>query len=102
MPIQFPPARRRSSRIGVRIPIELVVNPQTGEKYKATTIDFSPLGARIRGSIAGLSADELEFVAVEQSGQSWPCRVIWMAGVDSLENREVGLEFLGNPLSIAA
>ncbi|HEV2383034.1 MAG TPA: PilZ domain-containing protein [Terriglobia bacterium] len=89
------PARRRSARIHVRIPIEIVAQSEGAEvSYKATTVDFSPLGARIRGSMAFLSGGRVKLVAGQESSESWPCRVAWMAAIENAGNSEVGLEFL--------
>lgn len=95
MPVHVRSDARRCGRIRVKMPIEIVAESQGAEvSYKATTLDFSPLGARIRGSMASLSADRVQFVPSKESRQSWPCRVVWMAAADSAQSREVGLEFL--------
>ncbi|MGH9451750.1 MAG: PilZ domain-containing protein [Terriglobia bacterium] len=85
---------RRCERIHVRMPVALVVGSQPAElPSKATTIDFSPLGLRVRSNIALAPGERVGLILSDTPSQPLFCRVVWAGEPGPSGNRDAGLEF---------
>lgn len=95
-------ATRRSDRIYVRMPVEIVVDSDgTKISYPAATVDFSTLGARIKTKIALVPGEQVGFIWHGATPRQLPSQVVWSAPGRPEEWREAGLQFL-QPLQVAA
>lgn len=95
-------ATRRSERIYVRMPAEIVVDSDgTKTSHPATTVDFSTLGARVQTRIALVPGEQVCFIWRGATPQQLPSQVVWSAAGHLEQWREAGLQFL-QPLQVPA
>lgn len=95
-------AKRRSDRIYVRMPVEIVVDSEGSRiAYPASTVDLSTLGARVQTKVALVPGEQVSFIWRGATPQSLPSQVIWSTPGRSEQWREAGLQFL-QPLQVAA
>jgi hypothetical protein len=95
-------ATRRSDRIYVRMPVEIVVNSEGAKiSHAASTVDLSTLGARVQTRVALVPGEQVSFIWHGATPQQLPSQVVWSAPGHSEQWREAGLQFL-QPLQVAA
>lgn len=95
-------ATRRSDRIYVRVPVEIVVDSEGSRiSYSASTVDFSTHGARVQTKIALVPGERVSFIWHGAKPQQLLSQVVWSAPGRPEQWREAGLQFL-EPLQIAA
>jgi hypothetical protein len=93
---------RRSERIYIRMLIEVTIDSEGSLRYyPASTIDFSPLGARVQTEIALLPGSRVNFIWRGATPQSFPSEVIWSAQGRMEQGHEAGLQFL-QPIALNA
>ena len=86
---------RRSDRIYIRVPVEIMVDFEGAKiSYPASTVDFSTLGARVQTTIALVPGENVNFIWRGAKSQSVPSQVIWSAHGRPEQSREAGLQFL--------
>ncbi len=90
---QFP--LRRSPRINVRIPLTLLVGPQKAKiAHKAVTVDFSPLGARVRTGTPLSPGQTVEMLLSGRLKHPIRSRVVCVGKAGLAQQGEAGIEFL--------
>jgi hypothetical protein len=95
MPQATETAVRRSARIFVRMPVEIVVDSETTHMaYPASTVDLSAHGARVQTKIALVPGERINFVWRGATPQRVPSQVVWSAQGQPEQWREAGLQFL--------
>lgn len=94
MSLTSPPVLRRSKRIHVQMPVDIVAEVQGAQvHHEATTLDFSTLGVRVQSS-ATLAPGERVQCVLEGTDRAIPSQVIWAAPPSAQQTREMGLQFL--------
>jgi hypothetical protein len=95
--------QRRSERMRARIPVTLLIAAKGAQvMHEAFIVDFSRLGARVKGrnyTLPLLPAQEVIIIPSEGPGYSLPSRVVWIGSTGSGHEGEAGLEFLESPLA---
>jgi len=93
---------RRSDRIYVRMPVEIVVDSQGNKvSHAAATVDFSTHGARVQTKAALVLGEQVRFIWSGAKPLQLQSRVVWSAPGRPEQWAEAGLQFL-EPLPIAA
>jgi hypothetical protein len=88
-------AIRASSRIYVRVVVEIAVDSDgTTTLYTASTVDFSPLGARVQTELPLAPGARVNFIWRGAAPRSVPSRVVWSAPAHLHQGHEAGLRFL--------
>jgi hypothetical protein len=89
---------RRSQRVSATIPISLLVESEDSKtEHDACTVDLSRNGVRVRTTFVLSPGEMVGIVALGDSGQAIPSRVVWVQRPESGRGSLAGLEFL-NPL----
>lgn len=88
-------ATRASSRIYVRVPVEIAVDSNgTTTSYPASTVDFSTLGARVQTELPLAPGARVNFIWRGPAPRSLPSQVVWSAPAHLDQGHEAGLRFL--------
>jgi len=95
-------AVRRSGRIFVQVPVEIVLD-STGRTvaYAASTVDFSTLGARVQTRAALVAGQHVSLIWAGAAPRRLLSQVVWCAAGRADRFREAGLQFL-EPFQVAA
>lgn len=90
-----PSATRASSRIYVRVPVEITVDSNgTTTSYAASTVDFSALGARVETDSPLAPGARVNFIWTSPAQRSVPSLVVWSAPAHLDQGHQAGLRFL--------
>ena len=93
-------AIRASSRIYVRVPIEIAVDSNgTTTSYAASTVDFSALGARVQTDSPLAPGERVNIIWTGPASRSVPSQVVWSAPAHLDQGHQAGLRFL-EPLPV--
>ena len=88
-------AIRASSRIYVRVPVEIAVDSHgTTTSYAASTLDFSSLGARVQTDSPLAPGARVNVIWTGPEPRSVPSQVIWSAPAHRDQGHQAGLRFL--------
>jgi len=95
-------AVRRSNRIFVQVPVEIVLD-STGRTiaYAASTVDLSTLGARVQTQAALVAGQHVSLIWAGAAPRRLRSQVVWSAPKHADRLREAGLRFL-EPFQAAA
>ena len=94
MSTTMPAVLRRSQRIHVQVPVDIIVDVLGKQvRYEATTVDFSDLGVRVRSSV-GLAPGTRVRCIVGGANGAVPSQVIWAAPPSAQQICEIGIQFL--------
>ena len=86
---------RASSRIYVRVPVEIAVHSQgTTTSHAASTVDFSNLGARVETESALAPGTRVNLIWNGLAPRSVPSQVVWSAPAHLDRGHQAGLRFL--------
>lgn len=95
-------AIRRSPRIFVRMPVEIVVDSEENQTaHPASTVELSVHGARVQTNVALVPGERVNFIWRGATPRQFPCQVVWSAQGQPEQSPEVGLEFL-EPIQVGA
>jgi PilZ domain len=95
-------AIRRSARIFVHVPAEIVVDSEgTHVSYPAATVELSAHGARVQTNVALVPGERVGFIWRGATPRQFPCQVVWSGQAQSDRSPEAGLEFL-EPIQASA
>jgi len=95
-------AVRRSARIYVRMPVEIVVDSETHQiAHPASTVELSVHGVRVQTRVALVPGEHVNFIWRGATPRRVPSQVVWSAPGQSDHLGEAGLQFL-EPLLVAA
>ena len=88
---------RKSRRILVRLPVNLIVDTPGGrETHPASALDLSDLGLRV-SSTAALTSEQIVGVILNKNPER--CRVAWTGPPGTPKSGQAGLQFL-DPLPV--
>lgn len=88
-------AVRASSRIYVRVPVEIAVHSHgTTTSFAASTVDFSDLGARVETDSPLAPGARVNLIWTGPAPRSLPSQVVWSAPVHLDQGHQSGLRFL--------
>jgi hypothetical protein len=88
-------AIRASSRIYVRVPVEIAVDSHgTTTSYAASTLDFSSLGARVQTDSPLAPGARVNVIWTGPEPRSVPSQVVWSAPANLDRGHQAGLRFL--------
>ncbi|MGH9359902.1 MAG: PilZ domain-containing protein [Terriglobia bacterium] len=85
---------RRCGRIYVQMPIKIVVESEGSRAFHdAATVDFSPLGCRVRANTDFPPGADIALLLGKKPSQPRHSRVIWASRANPAHMCEAGLEF---------
>ncbi len=93
MPLQFP-ARRPGRRVISKAAVVVFEVDDETQSAKATTVDISEHGARLRLAQALLTPGQILEFKTDEDAKVLRCRVVWTGELKSDQQAEAGLEFL--------
>ena len=95
-------AVRRSARIYVRMPVEIVIDSEANQTaYPASTVELSTHGVRVQTEVALVPGEHVNFIWRGATPRQVPSQVVWSSQGQTERWREAGLQFL-EPLQVAA
>ena len=94
------PISRRAVRIYLKMPVAICVDSDRSRvHHRASTIDLSSHGARVRTNAGLVSGQGVTIIADRIGRRSIPSRVAWVGPVGSRLEGLAGIEFL-HPISV--